>query len=121
MWLTGAVVALPMVCLMVWLGLRTENRDQARRACLAAGTPLRTLEGTLRSAGPDFYVVGERWTLISHGCNGKYRLQCLRQNPGVEALERHLGQPVQAQFCGPYPVGYRIAGQAYRLGQPVER
>jgi len=121
-WLSGLVVAwviLPMAGLMLWLGLRTVGNDQDRLNCVASGGALRIQEGTLRRAGLHWYVVDERWTLVTQGCNGKYRLQCLRENPGVEALEQHLSERIEVEFCGPHVVGYTVAGRSFRHGQPL--
>ena len=118
-WVWALAIA-PLVAFMAWLGLRTAGNDHERLNCLASGAPLSTQAGTLRRSGRyQMYLVNERWTLITPGCGGKYRLQCLRENPGVEALERHVGEPVQVEFCGTHVVGYTVAGQTYRDGQWV--
>ncbi len=102
------------------LGLRTTASDQERLNCLATDKPVTTHTGTVGRMGQhQLYVVNERWLRITLGCGGKYRLQCLRENPGVEALEQHVGQPVQVEFCGKQVVGYTVGGQSYRYDQPL--
>lgn len=115
-----ALAAAPLVFLMLVVGLRTAANDHERLNCVEAGGALSTQTGTLRRVSrQQMYLVNERWIRITLGCGGKHRLQCLRENPGVEALEQHVGEPVQVDFCGTHVVGYTVAGQSYRHGQPV--
>lgn len=115
-----ALAAAPLVFLMLVVGLNTASNDHERLTCEASGMPITTQTGTLRRVSrQQMYVVNERWMRITLGCGGKYRLQCLRENPGVEALEQHVGEPVQVEFCGKHVVGYTVAGQTFRHGQPV--
>lgn len=103
---------------MLVVGWRTTVNDHERLNCLSTDTPVTTQTGTLRQVSRyQMYVVNERWTRITLGCGGKYRLQCLRENPGVEALEQHVGEPVQVELCGTHVVGYTVAGQTFRHGQ----
>jgi len=115
-----ALLAAPLVFVMLVVGLNTASNDHERLTCLSTDTPVTTQTGTLRRVSRyQMYLVNERWTRITLGCGGKYRLQCLRENPGVEALEQHVGEPVQVEFCGKHVVGYTVAGRSYRHGQPV--
>jgi hypothetical protein len=115
-----ALAAAPLVFLMLLVGLNTASKDRERLNCEASGTPITTQTGTLRRVSrQQMYLVNERWTRITLGCGGKYRQQCLRENPGIEALEQHVGQPVQVVFCGQQVVGYTVAGQTFRHGQRV--
>jgi hypothetical protein len=115
-----ALAAAPLVFLMLVVGLNSASNDHERLNCEASGTPITTQTGTLRRVSrQQMYVVNERWMRITLGCGGKYRLQCLRENPGVEALEQHVGEPVQVAFCGKHVVGYTVAGQTFRHGQLV--
>lgn len=115
-----ALVAAPLVLVMLVVGLNTASNDHERLNCLSTNTHVTTQTGTLRRVSRyQMYVVNERWTRITLGCGGKYRLQCLRENPGVEALEQHVGEPVQVEFCGKHVVGYTVAGRSYRHGQRV--
>lgn len=115
-----ALLAAPLVFVMLVVGLNTASNDRERLNCLSTGTPITTQTGTLRRVSRyQMYLVNDRWMRITLGCGGKYRLQCLRENPGVEALEQHVGEPVQVEFCGKHVVGYTVAGRSYRHGQPV--
>lgn len=110
----------PLIGLLLMLGLRTAASDNERLNCLSTDTPVTTQAGNVGRVGQyQMYVVNERWLRITLGCGGKYRLQCLRENPGIEALEQHVGQPVQVEFCGHHAVGYTVGGQSYRYDQPV--
>jgi hypothetical protein len=114
------MVAAPIVFVMLVVGLNTASNDHERFNCLSTDTPVTIQTGTVGRVGQSqLYVVNDRWLRITLGCGGKYRLQCLRENPGVEALEQHMGKPVQVEFCGKHVVGYTVAGQSYRHGQPV--
>lgn len=115
-----ALAAAPLVFVMLVVGLNTASNDHERLSCLSTDTPVTTQTGTLRRVSRyQMYLVNERWTRITLGCGGKYRLQCLRENPGVEALEQHVDEPVQVEFCGKHVVGYTVAGRTYRHGQLV--
>ncbi len=105
---------------MTWSTNLPRSRCYAAPRFGAGATPVTTQTGTLRRVSRyQMYVVNERWTRITLGCGDKYRLQCLRENPGVEALEQHVGEPVQVEFCGKHVVGYTVAGRSYRHGQRV--
>lgn len=115
-----AVAVAPLAFVMLVVGLNSASNDHERLNCEASGTPITTQTGTLRRVSrQQMYVVKERWMRITLGCGGKYRQQCLRENPGVEALEQHVGEPVQVAFCGKHVVGYTVAGQTFRHGQLV--
>lgn len=119
MGLVAAAVAAPLGVLMLWLGLRTAASDERRLNCLDRGGAEAFHQGVVRQGGPHLYwVSGERWSLLTQGCRGKYRAQCLSENPGVQALEQNLGQPVQVQTCDGQVVGYTVAGQRFRHAQP---
>jgi hypothetical protein len=110
----------PLIGLSLVVGLRTASSDHERLDCLSTDTPVTTQMGTVGRVGQyQLYVVNKRWLRITLGCGGKYRLQCLRESPGIEALEQHVGQPVQVEFCGPHAVGYTVGGLSYRYDQPV--
>lgn len=115
-----ALLAAPLVFVFLVVGLNSAFNELDRLNCLSTGTPITTQAGTLRRVGRyQMYLVNDRWMRITMGCGGKYRLQCLRENPGVEVLEQHVGEPVQVEFCGKHVVGYTVAGQTFRHGQPV--
>jgi hypothetical protein len=80
--------------------------------CLQQGVEQRSREfGRLRQAGPDFFVQSNRWRRLTNGCHGKARQSCLKNNPGSALLEKNLGEPVVAEFCGDHAVAYEINGQ----------
>jgi hypothetical protein len=119
-WVVGAMVVTPFAVLMLWLGLRTASTDAQRLDCLAQGGSVQVRQGLLRQGGPHLYLVESgHWSLITQGCRGEYRAQCLDDNPGVGALEHHLGQRVDVEYCDAHVVGYTVSGQRFRHGQPV--
>ena len=119
-WVVGAMVVAPLALLVLWLGLRTASTDAQRLDCLAQGGAVQVRQGLLRQGGPHLYLVDSgRWSLITQGCRGKYRAQCLDDNPGVRALEQHMGQAVAVEYCDQHVVGYTVSGQRFRHNQPV--
>lgn len=83
--------------------------------CRARSTPVTEISGTLRIAGPDYYLVtGERWVLLGYVCAGKTRRQCLAANNGAgQFMEDHLGQTVQAHVCPAGVVDFVIDGRQF--------
>jgi hypothetical protein len=121
-WIVAGLVVVPLAASMIGLGLHTAASDARRLGCLDQGGAVQVHHGEIRQGGPHLYrVEGDRWSLITQGCRGKYRGQCLSDNPGVQALEQNLGQPVQVQTCDGQVVGYTVAGRRYRHAQPVAR
>ena len=119
-WIVGGLVVAPLAALMLWLGLRTATSDERRLHCLDRGGRVENHQGVVRQGGPHLYwVEAERWSLLTPGCRGRYRAQCLSDNPGVRVLEQNLGQPVQVETCDGQVVGYTVAGQRFRHAQAL--
>jgi len=83
--------------------------------CRADAASITEVSGTLRIAGPDYYLVaGERWILLGHVCAGKTRMLCLAANNGAgQFMESHVGQAVQARVCPAGAVDFMIGGRQF--------
>ncbi|MBB1076455.1 hypothetical protein HUU62_18765 [Rhodoferax sp. 4810] len=91
----------------------SDDRHQAQ-ACAGQSLEHKTwVTGRLRQAGPDFFLQADRWRLLTRGCHGKTRLQCLQNNPGIASLERNLGQSISVQFCEDHAMVYQVGGQRF--------
>ena len=118
-WLKGALTIATLIGLGILLAFPLLYGQQRRQAsindCRASNAPLTTVSGTLRQAGPDYYLVaGERWHLLQAKCNGKTRQACLAaSNYAEEWLESHLGKTASARLCTHGVVDYTVADRRF--------
>ena len=118
-WLRGVLTIAILLGLGTLIGLLLlygQQRPQASIAnCRASNAPLETITGTLRLAGPDYYLVaGDHWHLLQAKCAGKARQACLEaSNHAEEWLDRYLGQPATARLCAQGVVDYTVADRRF--------
>lgn len=112
------LITLGSICLpmgfFVW-SLYSERA--AATSCVKGAGEMRVVEGVIRQAGDKLYVQSQRWQWLDIACPAKGHVQCLQNNPGIEALENHVGQAVRAEFCGDHPIAYTVTGRRFtRIG-----
>lgn len=118
-WLKGMLTIAFLLGLGTLIGLLMlygQQRPQASIAdCRASNAPLTTVTGTLRQAGPDYYLVADdRWHLLQAKCGGKARQACLAaSNHAEEWLEHYLGQAATAHICANGVVDYTVADRSF--------
>lgn len=118
-WLKGMLTLAILIGLGTLIGLLLLYGQQRPRAsiadCRASNAPLETITGTLRLAGPDYYLVaGDRWHLLQAKCGGKARQACLdASNHAEEWLDRYLGQAATARLCAQRVVDYTVAERRF--------
>lgn len=118
-WLKGMLTIAILIGLGILLAFPLLYGQQRRQAsvndCRASNAPLTTVSGTLRQAGPDYYLVtGDRWHLLQAKCHGKTRQTCLAaSNHAEEWLESNLGRTATARLCANGVVDYTVADRRF--------
>ena len=111
----GVIGGLIVLVVGTWIALK-QGQSRPPDACAAPGRPITRVEGVVRRAGSDFFVQSTQWHRISGVCpDGRHREACLQRNPGVRALEIHLGKPVTVEFCLGQAVSYTLDRHRYEL------
>lgn len=114
-WLPTGFLFVPLILLFFGIYWSVTKADSEREACQHSGGERHVVEGALRSASSDFYVVNNDWKFIIPGCKGKGAMQCYKNNPGIRALRDNVGSPVKVEFCEQTPVAYVIGGVRYGI------
>ena len=112
-WAPALLLLAPVLLLLVAVSWPGGKSHDARQACLAAGTALTAVSGTLRMASGRFFVVDGTWRVFESDCHGKTVQQCYRDQPGRRVLRDSLGAPVTVEFCEQHPVAYTVRGVRY--------
>ncbi len=114
--LVGFVIGGLIVLLVgTWIELKS-GQSRVPDACAAPNAPITQVDGVVRRAGSDFFVQSTQWQRISGVCpEGRHREACLQRNPGVRALEAHVGKPVTVEFCLGQPVSYTLDRHRFEL------
>ncbi|WP_412479311.1 hypothetical protein [Azonexus sp. IMCC34839] len=104
----GGVIAILML-----LGI--ERARPSIAACKNGQLPLTTIQGNVRKAGEDYYLVSEgNWHLPQSRCPGKIRKACLEETGNAELwLYAHLGAGVSARICAHGIVDYTVAERSF--------
>ena len=110
-----ALLAYPIVILSLAAFGFYESSSTSKRSqdCIERNGKIKVIQGTVRQAGPSFFVQDDEWRVITHICNGRNSTRCYRNNPGISALEKSIGQPVTVEFCEGDIISYTVAGSKY--------
>lgn len=83
--------------------------------CQSGEPPLSTLQGNIRQAGEDDYLVADKqWHLLQSRCSSKIKQASLEATDHAEIwLEAHLGETVSAHRCPQGIVDYTVAERRF--------
>ena len=102
-----------LIAILMLLGIDRGRPSIA--ACKNGQLPLTTIQGNVRKAGEDYYLVSEgNWHLLQSRCPGKIRKACLEETGNAELwLDAHLGAGVSARICAHGIVDYTVAERSF--------
>jgi hypothetical protein len=110
-----ALLAYPIVIFSLAAFGFYDRSTTAKRSqdCIERNGERKVIQGTVRQAGPSFFVQENDWHVITHICSGKGSYRCYQNNPGIAVLERSIGKPVTVEFCEGDVISYTVAGSKY--------
>ena len=112
----GVVVLLALGGLLaIFMPLGIERSRPSVTACKMENLPLTAIQGSVRKAGEDYYLVANgNWHLLQSRCPGKVRKACLEATDHAEVwLEAHLGDEVSARICAQGVVDYTVGERSF--------